>query len=490
MLHQYHGRKNRLIGNPCNISRLKVSEVIQLKNRTKIIKYAYLSLFSLICLYLLYFNLFESRLIYSNSYNRRLRESSGNVIRGSILDKNGEILAKSTKYKAGVKRTYAYPRYFSHVIGYSSEKYGSSGLEALYNKELMSASDTMEDLRSKINDYYIKGSNIVLTMDRSLQVYASDLLRGKKGAIVVLRPGTGEILAMASKPDFDPSGIQNNWENLINDKNSPLLNRASEGLYPPGSIFKLVIASSILANNLQDNEIECTGEVNVDGYTIKDSEGKSHGSITLGDALKHSCNSYFIRQGLKLGNTNLYNEAAKFRLNKKVQTDIRVSESVFPSGKDSRSIAQQSIGQGEVLMTPLHAAMIAAAIANDGIMMRPYVVSSIKDGENKIIKEFKPKQIARIMNQNTADIITGMMIETVESGTGTRAKVSKVDVAGKTGTAEVGGNQKSHAWFVGFAPADSPQVAIAVLIENGGGGGSAAAPIASKILKKALSLKQ
>lgn len=460
-----------------------------MKDRVKIIKYAYLSLFALICLYLLYFNLFESRLISSNSYNRRLRESSGNIIRGSILDKNGDILAKSAKYKAGVKRTYVYPRYFSHVIGYSSEKYGSSGLEALYNKELMSSNDTMEDLRSKINDYYIKGSNISLTLDRSLQVYASDQLHGKKGAVVVLRPDTGEILALACKPDFDPSGIQNNWESLINDKKSPLLNRASEGLYPPGSIFKLAVTTSILKNNLQDIEIECTGEVNVDGYIIKDSDGKAHGRITLSEALKYSCNSYFIKQGLKLGNSNLQSEAARFRFNKKIQTDIRVSESVFPSKTDNRSIAQQSIGQGEVLMTPLHAAMMAAAIANDGVLMQPYVVNSITDSENNTIKEFKPKQIARIMDKNTADAITDMMIEVVEDGTGTKAKVSKVTVAGKTGTAEVGGDQKSHAWFVGFAPADNPRVAIAVLIENGGGGGSAAAPIASKVLKKALSLK-
>ena len=140
-------------------------------------------------------------------------------------------------------------------------------------------------------------------------------------------------------------------------------------------------------------------------------------------------------------------------------------------------------------MTPLHAAMMAAAIANDGVMMQPYVVNSISSSENKIIKEFKPKQIARIMDKNTAEVIKDMMVEVVESGTGTRAKVSKVAVAGKTGTAEVSSNQKSHAWFVGFAPADSPKAAIAVLIENGGGGGSAAAPIASKILKKALSLK-
>jgi len=461
-----------------------------MKNRVKIIKYLYMSLFALVCLYLLYFNVFESRVISSNSYNRRLRDAGENIIRGSIQDRNGEVLVKSAKYKSGVKRKYSYPRYFSHIIGYSSKTLGSSGLEAYYNKELMSSSDTIEALKSKINDYYIKGNNIRLTLDRSLQAYAAEQLRGKKGAIVVLQPKTGEILAMVSKPDFDPSDIQNDWESLINDKKSPLLNRAAEGLYPPGSIFKLVVTSSILRNNLKDREIECTGEVDVGGYVIKDNDSKVHGKIKLEDALKYSCNSYFIRQGLQLGNTNLYNEAVKFRFNKNIQADIKISQSVFPNKADKTNTAQQSIGQGEVLITPLHAALMAATIANKGIMMQPYSVSSITDSEEKTIKDFKPKQISQVMDENTANIIKDLMVEVVKSGTGTKAKVSKIVVAGKTGTAEVSGNQKSHAWFVGFAPADEPRVAIAVLIENGGGGGSAAAPIASKVLKKALSLKK
>ncbi|HYE83558.1 MAG TPA: penicillin-binding transpeptidase domain-containing protein [Clostridia bacterium] len=460
-----------------------------MKNRVNIIKYVYLSLFALICLYLLYFNLFESRVISSNSYNRRLRESSENIIRGSILDRKGEVLAKSTKYKSGVRRKYIYPRYFSHVIGYSSKTYGSSGLEAFYNKELMNSSDTIETLKSKINDYFINGDNIKLTLDRSLQTYAVDQLRGRKGVVVVLRPETGEILAMASKPDFDPSGIQNNWESLIKDKKSPLLNRSAEGLYPPGSIFKLVVTSSILKNGLQDVEIECTGEVNIDGYIIKDSDGKAHGKLALAEALKHSCNSYFIKQGLRLGNNNMLSEAARFRFNKNIQTDMRISTSVFPNKINDKNVAEQSIGQGEILMTPLHAALMAAAVANKGVMMQPYAVSSITNGEGQTIKEFKPKQIGQVMDGKTAGIMKDMMVEVVKSGTGTKAKVSKVTVAGKTGTAEVGGDQKSHAWFVGFAPADNPKVAIAVLIENGGSGGSTAAPIASRVLKKALSIK-
>lgn len=460
-----------------------------MKNRTNIIKYTYLALFALVCLYLLYFNIFESRVISSNSYNRRLRESSGNIIRGSILDKNGEVLVKSTKYKSGVKRKYTYPRSFSHIIGYSSKNLGSSGLEAFYNKELMNSSDTIETLRSKINDYDIQGNSIRLTLDRALQVYASEQLGSRKGSIVVLRPDTGEILAMVSKPNFDPSDIQNDWDSLIKDPKSPLLNRAVEGSYTPGSIFKLVVTSAILKNNLQDREIECTGEVNVGGYIIKDNDGKAHGRLKLEDALKYSCNSYFIRQGLQLGYSSLSSEAAKFRFGKSMQTDLKITQSIFPGKSGERNVAEQSIGQGEVLMTPIHAAMMAAAIANNGIMMQPYAVSGITSSEGTTIKEFSPKQLGQVMDAKTAGIIRDLMVEVVKSGTGTKAKVSKVVVAGKTGTAEVGGGQKSHAWFVGFAPADKPRVAIAVLVENGGGGGSTAAPIASRVLKKALTVK-
>jgi penicillin-binding protein A len=190
-----------------------------------------------------------------------------------------------------------------------------------------------------------------------------------------------------------------------------------------------------------------------------------------------------------LGYSNINNEATRFRLNKSIQTDLKISESVFPNKTDNSSVAQQSIGQGEVLMTPMHAALMAATVANKGIMMQPYVVSSITDSEGKTIKDYKPKQLGQVMDEKTAGVIKGLMVEVVKSGTGSKAKVSKVVVAGKTGTAEVGGDQRSHAWFVGFAPADQPRVAIAVMIENGGGGGSTAAPIASRVLKKALSIK-
>jgi len=459
-----------------------------MKNKIKLIKYAYLSLFLLICLYLVYFNIFESRAIASNSYNRRLRDSGGNIIRGSVQDRKGEVLVKSSKNKSGVSRKYVYGRYFSHIIGYSSKNLGSTGIEAYYNKELMSSKDTIETLKSKINDYYIQGNTVRLTLDKTLQTYAAEQLGSRKGSIVVLNPKTGEILAMVSKPDFNPSNIQSDWDSLVSNNDSPLLNRATEGLYPPGSIFKLVVAAEILENNLQDEEIECTGEVNVEGYVIKDYDGKAHGKVNLHKALVHSCNSYFIKQGLALKEGSLHNEALKFRFNKSIPSDVKNSTGVFPNKSDSKSIAEQSIGQGKVLMTPLHAALMVSAIANKGIMMQPYAVQSILDSEGKVIKEFKPKQLGQVTNEQIALSLKEMMIDVVKSGTGVKANTSKTVIAGKTGTAQVGGKEKSHAWFVGFAPADDPQFAVAVIIEHGGSGGSTAAPIAGRVLRKALSV--
>ncbi len=458
--------------------------------RLKFIKYAYLLLFGLVCLYMLYFSFFQARNVAANSYNRRLRDTDSNVVRGSILDRSGNILAKSTRSKSNVvTRKYSYGRYFSHIIGYSSPKVGSSGIEALYNKELMSAKDAIEALKSKVNGYFVTGNSVALTLDKDLQIYAADQMGGRRGAIVVIKPDTGEILAMVSKPDFSPSDIKNTdyWGELIKDTRSPLLNRASEGLYAPGSIFKLVLASSLLKQNRLEQTIECEGKVIIDGYEIRDSGNQKHGETTLAEGLRHSCNSYFIRQGLALGMDSISDESLRFRFNRPWPSDMRISESVFPREYDAKSTAQQSIGQGDVLITPFHAALIAASIANKGIMMQPYTVSSIMDSSGKKLKEFKPNSLGQIMDARTAGKLGEIMVEVVQSGTGTRAKIRNTAVAGKTGTAETG-EGKSHAWFVGFAPAEKPKVAIAVLVEHGGSGSSIAAPVAGRVLKKALSV--
>lgn len=455
-----------------------------MNKRIKFIQYFFIFCFLSISVYILYFNFFQAKYIYSNSYNKRLRKENTSIIRGDITDRSNQILVHSQMQKGNINRIYKYGRHFSHLIGYSVKSIGSTGIEALYNNELNTAS-TVDTIKSKALGNKIKGNTIKLTVDKDLQIYASELLKGKKGSIVALNPRTGEILAMVSKPDYNPSNITKNWNSLIKDNNSPLLNRATDGLYPPGSIFKVVVSAAAYRNNIIDYEINCTGKVNIEGYEIKDSSGKHHGTVNLERAFTQSCNSYFVHLGLKLGSNNLSNEATKFKFNKSIQNAMKLKGGTFLNKNDSKNIAQQSIGQGEVLVTPLHAALIASIIANEGVMVEPYIVNSVVDSNGKTIRTFKPKKSERIIDANTAEKIKVMMADVVKSGTGKNARIKGINVAGKTGTAE-NPHGKSHSWFIGFAPADNPDIAIAVIIENGGSGGSNAAPIAGKVMKKAL----
>ena len=452
----------------------------------------FIAIFLLISVYLFYFIFFESKSISANSYNRRLREVNENILRGSILDRKSNVLAKTITSNGYVQRKYVTGKSFSHVIGYQSKSIGSSGIEALYNKELNSAANPVDELKSKVAGNVVKGNSVQLTLDKNIQVYAAEMLQGKTGSIVVIVPQTGEVLAMVNKPDFNPSYLNGNaesvteyWNSLLDNDTSPLLNRAAEGLYPPGSIFKVVVASALIKNNMQNMTINCTGKLNIDGYEITDSNKTAHGEIDLTTAFEKSCNSFFITAGLKIGNTKLMNEAEAFGFNKNIATDFKTVTSIFPKPADNKSLAQQSIGQGAVQITPLNAAILAATVANNGKIMSPYIVDSIKSYDGKTLKSFYPKQLNTILDPDTVKSMKQLMLDVVQSGTGKKAAVYNTEVAGKTGTAQ-NTNGKSHAWFIGFAPADNPKVAIAVIIENGGGGGGTAAPIAGKVLRKAL----
>lgn len=456
-----------------------------INKRIKFIQYFFIFCFVSVSVYIMHFNFSQARYIYSNSYNKRLRKEDISILRGDIIDRNNEILAQSQIYKGNVNRNYKFGKHFSHLIGYSEKTIGSTGIEALYSTELNTAG-TIETIKSKIAGNKIKGNTIKLTADKELQIYSSELLKGKKGSVVVLNPRTGEILAMVSKPDYNPSSITKNWNNLIKDKNSPLLNRTTDGLYPPGSIFKVIVSAAACRNNSIDYKIDCTGKVNIDGYEIKDSGEKAHGIVNLEEAFVKSCNSYFVHLGLNLGSNNLLNEATKFKFNKQIQNQMKLKGGSFLIKDDNKHIAQQSIGQGNILVTPLHAALIASTIANEGVMIEPYFVDSILNSNDKVLKTFRYRSSEKIIDKNSAQKIKSMMIDVVKNGTGKSARIKGIDIACKTGTAE-NPHGKPHSWFIGFAPADKPEIAIAVIVENGGSGSSTAAPIAGKIIKKALS---
>ncbi|MCF6466694.1 peptidoglycan D,D-transpeptidase FtsI family protein [Clostridium sp. Cult2] len=446
-------------------------------------------LFVSLVAYLSYFQIFKAEAIKMNSYNKRLWINEEKILRGSIIDRDGKILAYSEKDGETYKRIYNYGNLYSHIIGYSYREYGKVGLELEYNNALLNISDStpLKELKNIVIPN-TEGNTLKLTIDHHLQEYTRSLLKGKKGSIVAMNPSTGEIYAMVSLPDFNPSNLKENWNNIVEDESSPLLNRATSGLYTPGSTFKVITTIAAIETTDLDREYECSGSTKIDGYVLKDYEGKAHGKLNLEDALVKSCNTYFAEKGVIIGKEKLGEVADRFMINKKIPFDLPTSKSIFPY-KDNigkTDIAAASIGQGKVLITPLNMAMVASGIANKGDIVEPILVKEIISPEGKVIKHHQPQSVSKGTDIFTANEVKNMMVEGVKRGTSKNASIKNIRVAGKTGTAE-NPSGKTHAWFIGFAPADNPQIAVAVVLEEeGSSGGKAAAPLARNIMIEAL----
>lgn len=447
-----------------------------------------ISLLVLICIvfiglvvYLSHFQIFRAEDIKSHSYNKRLWINEENILRGSISDRNGNILAYSEEQGENINRYYNYSNLYSHVIGYSYREYGKAGLEQTYNNELLNLRE-LTGIEEIINIVApdIEGNNLELTIDHNMQEKSRELLNGRKGSIVALNPTTGEIYSMYSFPDFNPSNLREDWVSISESTDSPLLNRASQGLYAPGSIFKLVTATALLETNV-GLEYNCTGSTVINGQTVSD--GSAHGHIDLEGAIVNSCNTYFAEKSVEIGEDKLREVANKFMLDEKISFDLDTSASSFPKGNLSdNAIAEASIGQGEVLTTPLNMALMASAIANNGDMVKPYLVKTIEDADGRLVSQTKTEVLSNVMSPTMASQLTEMMTGVVQRGTGRNASISNVQVAGKTGTAE-NTPRSSHAWFVSFAPTDNPKIAVSVVLEESGTyGGQTAAPIARDLI--------
>ncbi|WHH59355.1 penicillin-binding transpeptidase domain-containing protein [Petroclostridium sp. X23] len=442
--------------------------------------------------YMTYFEVFMKDKIISNSYNRRQLEQEENAIRGSVFDRNGTVLAESQVEGEKQQRIYPYKNLYSHIIGYSSKVYGKSLIEASYNKYLLGINElnAVFDIKNKLTGGAKKGNHVHLTIDHQLQVRAEKLLRSKKGAVVVVNPKTGEILAMVSKPDFNPTNenLEKKWREMVESKEYPFLPRATQGLYIPGSTYKIVNSAAAIEQGLGDFTIEDEGSIVIDGKEIKNSGSKAHGLINMKQALAVSSNTFFSQIGVKLGTEHLKSTALKVGFGKDIPFDIPMNQSIFPYNDMSETdMAAVGMGQGKLLVTPLHMAMITSSVANEGIMMKPFLVSEVTTVGGSVISNHKPERLCQTMMPETANKVKEMMREVVETGTGKNAGIKGINVAGKTGTAEneLTGKEKNkeHAWFVGFAPVEDPQVAVAVIIEYGGStGGQTAAPIARELM--------
>ncbi len=455
-------------------------------NRITVILGIICALFVGIIIYLSYFQIIKSDEIAKHESNRRAYVEQEKTLRGTITDRNGETLVHSEFDNDGnQQRIYDKPYNYSHIIGYSYKSYGNSGLEDSYNSQLLnlrtqhSELDKFKDIITDEEQRY--GNNLQITIDDTLQSKAFEMLEGKRGSIILMNPKDGEIYAMASNPGFNVSNLTEEWANIVEREDSPLINRATAGLYPPGSIFKIITSTGILENLDPTERYTSTGSTKIDGYTLRDFNEIPYGDVDLKDAFRQSVNTYFAEKGLELGQDKIVELAQRYMVNKNIPFDIATNKSIFQTKKMTQAdLGATSIGQGKTLVTPLNMVLMASSIANEGQMVKPVLVKQISDHEGNIIQENGTETISTVCSPEIAAEIKEMMISVVnqQGGTGSDAAIRNVTLAGKTGTAEVEG-ENSHAWFVGFAPAEAPRVAVVVMLENAGNtGGKAAGPIA------------
>lgn len=439
-------------------------------------------LFLVLISYLLWFNMFKADEISTNPYNKRQWESELEVKRGDIYSQDGVLLAETEIDGDARNRIYPRGRLYSHIIGYYSQVYGKTQLEMTYDSDLIGKENigiTLNDIRS--------GNNLHLTIIDELQEYAYDQLDGRNGAIVAIEPTTGQVLAMVSLPDFDPMTIEEDWSEMMEDEDSPFLARATQGLYPPGSTYKIVTAAGAYDNGMTDMTFNDNGVFESGDVTVYNYGRESYGNIDLKRAFEVSSNYAFCTLGYELGAENVKLEAEKFGVNKDLSFDIPTSKSEIQySRMTDLDGALVSIGQGGLVMTPLHVALMGSAVANGGKMMKPYLVETITTENGTVIGQTRPSVMYESIGSACAEYIEDMMIGVIEDGTGTSAQLSGITVAGKTGTAE-NESEEDHAWFVGYAPAEQPTICVAVVLENdGGSGGRNAAPIARNVIRKFL----
>lgn len=440
--------------------------------------------------------------------NRRTLLSSYSKERGSILV-GGSAAAVSTKTDDQYKWLRKYPQgsLYADVTGYFSFTYGSTGVERSYNDFLNGSSDKLfyRRLTDIVTGQSAQGASVQLTINAKAQRAAQKALGNQKGAVVALDPKTGAILAMVTSPSYDPNklsshnldDVQRSFTQLSKDPSQPLLNRAINGnLYPPGSTFKLVDAAAALESGKYSTDSVLPGPARLrlpgtNNYLPNDFPGNcgANDKVTLKRALTISCNTAFASLGMDLGQDDLRSMATKFGFGKSLSIPMSVTPSVFPSDVSKPQLAQSAIGQFDVRATPLQIAMVSAAIANGGKEMKPYLVQSVRDKNLDVIQTTDAKEFSSPVSDSTAKDLTNMMESVVSSGTGTNAAIPGIKVAGKTGTAEHGAGRNADVWFTGFAPADNPKVAVAVLVENGGtvgqeaSGGLVAAPIAKQVME-------
>lgn len=430
---------------------------------------------------------------FSNARNTRYQTAKRTVIQGDIIDRNGVVLATTDASGERIYQKDANSRSaVVHLIG-DSQGNVANGVDSFQANYLLGFETSLsERVLALLRGQTRRGDNVTLTADSKLcalivnAFQTSAKTKGKSGAAVVMNYKTGEVLALVSLPVFDPANLTDADKN---NPQHPFWNRALQSTLPPGSTFKIITAAAALntLENAQLLEFTCTGETKVLDQTIHDAGNAQHGKLGLEKAFTVSCNNAFAQAALIMGDEALRKQAEAFGFNDNfLFRDIVVENSVYPTkNRNSVEIAWSGAGQSQVAATPLHMCMVAAAVANDGVMMEPRLLQSVDSpaGVNRL--QFSAKVYRRALSTQTASILDGYMKKVVTSGTGTASRVTGLAVAGKTGSAESasGGEATTHAWYVGYIDSASLPYACCVLVEDGGSGGSVAAPIAAQIFK-------
>jgi penicillin-binding protein A len=488
-----------------------------MERQIRVVATGFLILFGLLGLNINYIQVIASSDLANNPANKRLLIQEYDVQRGQILAADRRtVIATSEETEGALKYLRRYPqgRLYAHMSGYYSFVFGRSKLEQGYNDELSGRAPevALQTFVDEVLGRDRRGASLVLTIDPRLQQTAAQSLGDRPGAVAAVNPQTGEVLALVANPSFDPNVLSSHdgktirkaWKRLNADPDKPLLSAATDDFFPPGSTFKILVAAAALQNGMRpETTFPNPPELDLPQTTrTLENFGGDHclggaSEVTLAQALEVSCNVVFAEIGLNLGAEKLAEQARAFGFSGDIPFDkgLPFQEGNFPPAEafaeDLPGVAFSAIGQKDVRVNVLHMALMAGAIGNGGVMMEPKLVQEVRDPTGRIVRRLRPQAFGEPLSPENAGALTQMMQAVVESGTGTAAQISGVAVAGKTGTAQNPGGDP-HAWFVSFAPAEQPTIAVAVVVLNGGDlgseatGGAIAAPIARTVMEEAL----
>jgi peptidoglycan glycosyltransferase len=467
-------------------------------------------LFALLVAFTSRWTIFEASSLRANPLNARALLEQERIARGPILAADGTVLARSLRGPEGAyERTYPTGEEFAHAIGYSFINAGTTGLERFRNAELDGRSGTnVQTILDQLQGKKPQGDKVITTLDPAAQRVANEALAGHRGAVVALDPRTGAVKVMAATPGYDPNALHSNAGALKlrreeTESNPPAksrVNRATQFGYAPGSTFKVVTATAAIDTGSFTPESTVSGRDNVpiSGVPLQNDEHASYGQLTLTQALAHSVNTVWAQVAEKVGKPTIARYMSRFGFDKKPQLDYP-SEEMSSSGEyegqrlisptsELVDVGRMGIGQDKLQVTALQMAEVAAAVANHGRLMTPHLTDRIVDPEGRTVRRTGPQLQALVMKPSTASAVTSMMVAVVNEGTGTPAQIPGVQVAGKTGTAETQiGTAINNVWFIAFAPASEPKVAIAVTLQAVPGQGAAfAAPVARQVMERLL----